>query len=54
MVEEEATLVMPLGGVTDLDKERARLDKEIGRLEGEIARVGKKWAMPTSFARAPW
>jgi len=52
MVVDEATLVMPLAGVIDLDKERARLDKEIGRLEGEIAKVDKKLGNADFVAKA--
>ncbi len=53
MVVDEATLVMPLGGVIDVDKERARLDKEIARLQGEIAKVDKKLGNADFIARAP-
>jgi valyl-tRNA synthetase len=53
MVVDEATLVMPLGGVIDVDKERSRLDKEIARLEGEIAKVDKKLSNADFIARAP-
>jgi len=52
LVVDEATLVMPLGGVIDVDKERARLDKEIVRLEGEIARVDKKLGNAEFIAKA--
>ena len=52
MVVDEATLVMPLAGVIDLDKERARLDKEIARLEGEIAKVDKKLGNADFIAKA--
>jgi valyl-tRNA synthetase len=52
MVVDEATLVMPLAGVIDLDKERARLDKEIVRLEGEIAKVDKKLGNADFVAKA--
>ncbi|MBC7908241.1 MAG: valine--tRNA ligase, partial [Rhodospirillaceae bacterium] len=52
MVVDEATFVMPLGGVIDIDKERARLEKEIARVEGEIAKVDKKFANPDFVARA--
>ncbi len=52
MVVDEATLVMPLAGVIDLDKERGRLDKEIIRLEGEIAKVDKKLGNADFVAKA--
>ena len=41
-VLDEASLVMPLAEIIDLDQEKARLEKEIGRLEGEIAGFDKK------------
>jgi valyl-tRNA synthetase len=53
MVVDEATLVMPLGAVIDVDKERSRLAKEIVRLEGEIAKVDKKLDNADFLARAP-
>ena len=52
MVVDEATLVMPLAGIIDLDKERARLDKEIARLESEIAKVDKKLGNADFVAKA--
>lgn len=52
MVVDEATLVMPLAGVIDIDKERVRLEKEITRVENEIAKVDKKFANPDFVAKA--
>ena len=52
MVVDEATLVMPLAGVIEIDKERARLEKEITRVEGEIAKVDKKFSNPDFVAKA--
>ncbi|OJX81081.1 valine--tRNA ligase [Magnetospirillum sp. 64-120] len=52
MVVDEATLVMPLAGVIDIDKERARLEKEIAKVEGEIVKVDKKFSNPDFVARA--
>ncbi|MGE5476967.1 MAG: valine--tRNA ligase, partial [Bacteroidales bacterium] len=52
MVVDEATLVMPLAGVIEIDKERARLEKEIARVEGEIVKVDKKFANPDFVAKA--
>ncbi len=52
MVVDEATLVMPLAGVIEIDKERARLEKEIARVENEIAKVDKKFANPDFVAKA--
>ncbi|CAA7618071.1 valine--tRNA ligase [Magnetospirillum sp. UT-4] len=52
IVIDEATLLMPLAGIVDLDKERARLEKEIARVEGEIAKVDRKFANPDFVAKA--
>ncbi|HSV28897.1 MAG TPA: class I tRNA ligase family protein, partial [Candidatus Omnitrophota bacterium] len=52
MVVDEATLVMPLAGVIDVDKERARLEKEIAKLDGEISKVDKKLGNPDFLAKA--
>jgi len=53
MVVDEATLVMPLGDIIDIAKERARLSKELARLEGEIGKVDKKLGNADFVARAP-
>src|SRR3546814_4474830 len=42
VVVDEATAILPLAGVIDLDQERARLAKEAGRLDGEIVKIRKK------------
>jgi len=52
MVVDEATLVMPLAGVIEIDKERVRLEKEIARVEAEIGKVDKKFANPDFVAKA--
>jgi valyl-tRNA synthetase len=41
-VLDEATILLPLGGIMDLGQERARLAKEIARLDGEIDKAAKK------------
>jgi valyl-tRNA synthetase len=51
-VVEAATLVLPVGDVVDLGRERARLQKEIGRLDGEIKKLAAKLANPDFLARA--
>ena len=51
-VVEGAILVLPVGDVVDLDREKARLVKEIGRLDGEIAKIGAKLANPNFVAKA--
>ncbi|WP_413203603.1 valine--tRNA ligase [Rhodospirillum sp. A1_3_36] len=49
----EATLVLPLAGVIDLDQERQRLEKELKRLDGEVARIDKKLSNQSFLAKAP-
>jgi valyl-tRNA synthetase len=51
-VLDEATIVLPLGGVIDLAQERARLAKEIARLDGEIDKIGKKLGNEQFIAKA--
>ena len=41
-VLDEATVVLPLAGVIDLDQEKARLSKEIDKLTGEITKIDQK------------
>jgi valyl-tRNA synthetase len=52
-VIEDATLVLPLAGIVDLDQERARLRKEIAKLDDEIAKIDRKLGNPDFLARAP-
>ncbi|MCY4395134.1 MAG: valine--tRNA ligase [Rhodospirillaceae bacterium] len=49
----EATIVLPLADVIDLDQEKARLRKEIGRADGEIAKIDKKLSNRGFIAKAP-
>ncbi len=51
-IVEGATLILPLGDIVDLDREKARLGKEIGRLDLEIAKIGAKLGNPNFVARA--
>jgi valyl-tRNA synthetase len=44
---------VPLAGVIDLDRERARLREEIGRLDGQMAGTEKKLSNESFVARAP-
>ncbi|MEM7444903.1 MAG: valine--tRNA ligase [Pseudomonadota bacterium] len=52
-VLDEATLVLPLAEVIDLDQERQRLQKEIGKLDSEIAKIDKKLSNEQFLAKAP-
>ncbi|UKJ72670.1 valine--tRNA ligase [Azospirillum brasilense] len=52
-VLDEATLVLPLEGIVDLDKERARLTKEIEKLSGEIKKIDAKLSNEQFVAKAP-
>jgi valyl-tRNA synthetase len=52
-VLDEATIVLPIAEVIDVEAERARLDKEIARLEGEITRFDRKLANEKFIAKAP-
>ncbi|GAJ28837.1 valine--tRNA ligase [Acidomonas methanolica] len=51
-VLDEATLILPLEGLIDLDAERERLAKEIARLDGEIEKARRKLDNPDFVARA--
>ncbi len=53
VVVGEATVVLPLAGVIDLNKERLRLEKDIARLETDIAKVDKKLENENFLSRAP-
>jgi len=41
-IVDEATLIMPVADIIDLDKERARLKKEIDKLQGNINKINQK------------
>ncbi len=49
----EATVILPLADVIDLEQEKARLQKEIGRADGEIAKIDKKLSNRGFIAKAP-
>ncbi len=51
-VVEGATLILALGEVVDLPKERERLGKEIGKLDAELAKIGAKLANANFLAKA--
>ncbi|WP_172822203.1 valine--tRNA ligase [Magnetospirillum moscoviense] len=52
MVVDGATLIMPLAGIIDIDKERARLEKELVRVEAEVVKVDRKLGNPDFVAKA--
>jgi valyl-tRNA synthetase len=51
-VVEGATLILVLGEIVDLPKEKARLAKEIGRLDGDLAKFAVKLANPAFLEKA--
>jgi valyl-tRNA synthetase len=51
-VVEGATLILALGEVVDLPKEKARLVKEIGRLDGDLAKFAGKLSNPAFLEKA--
>jgi valyl-tRNA synthetase len=52
LVVEGATLILSLGDVVDLPREKARLGKEISKLDAELAKIGAKLANPGFLAKA--
>ena len=50
---DEATLVLPLADVIDLDKEKARLEKEIAKMTGAIGKIDAKLTDGRFMAKAP-
>ncbi|MBI1206000.1 MAG: valine--tRNA ligase [Azospirillum sp.] len=52
-VIDEATLVLPLAGIIDLDHERTRLTKEIAKLDAEIVKIERKLGNAEFMAKAP-
>jgi len=53
VVVDEATIVIPLAGVIDLDAERKRLAKEVQKLDAEIGKIEKKLGNADFLAKAP-
>jgi len=50
---DEATMVVPLAGVIDLEQERARLGRELAKTASELKRFEQKLANPSFLDRAP-
>jgi len=53
IVHGNATVVLPLADVIDLDQETARLSKARGKLEDEVGKIDKKLANESFLAKAP-
>jgi valyl-tRNA synthetase len=47
-----ATLILPLGDIVDLGREKARLAKEIGRLEADLGKLAGKLTNPAFLSKA--
>ena len=48
-----ATVVLPLAGVVDVVKEKARLEKDDAKLAGEVTKIEKKLGNADFVAKAP-
>ena len=53
LVVGEATYVLPLEGVIDVDREAARLARQVEKLDGEIAKIETKLGNEKFTSRAP-
>ena len=53
LVHDEASLVLDLAGIVELDAERARLGRELDRLAGDIAKIEKKLGDKRFVEKAP-
>lgn len=51
-VLNEATLILPIADIIDLDKERSRLKKEIEKLESDISKIDQKLGNEDFISRA--
>ena len=52
-VLDSVTLILPLAGVIDLDKEKARLEKEISKLDADIRKYDGKLSNEGFLSKAP-
>lgn len=52
-VVDEATLILPIADIIDLDQERARLQKEIGKLTDDIKKIEQKLSNEKFIENAP-
>jgi valyl-tRNA synthetase len=53
VVVDEATLVLPLEGVIDLDQEQQRLERELKKVLTDLEKIEKKLANPQFVEKAP-
>jgi valyl-tRNA synthetase len=53
LVQDEATVALPIAAVIDIAQETQRLKKEIARAEGEILKLQKKLSNEQFLAKAP-
>jgi valyl-tRNA synthetase len=51
-IVDGATMILCLGDVLDLPREKARLGKEIGKLDAELTKIAAKLANPDFLAKA--
>ena len=52
-VHDEATIVLPLAGVIDVDEEKKRLEREVQKTQDEIAKIDKKLGDDRFLSKAP-
>lgn len=52
-VVDEATLILPVADIIDLDKERERLQKQIVKLQDDISKIDQKLSNQQFVANAP-
>jgi valyl-tRNA synthetase len=52
IVLDEATVFLPLAGIIDIAKERARLTKDLDKAKSEAERIEKKLGNPQFVAKA--
>ncbi|WP_299443356.1 valine--tRNA ligase [uncultured Rhodospira sp.] len=53
IIVDEATLILPLADVIDLDAERARLSRDIAKQDGDIDKLSKKLSNEGFLEKAP-
>lgn len=53
IVQDEATLILPIADVVDINQERQRLKKEIEKVAAEIQKIQQKLANESFVSRAP-